>query len=136
MSTFVDTNVWVYGVDTAEPGKRRVAHDVLRSLASERVVVSSQVLAEFYVVVTRKLDRPLSELDAAEAVRRMSTLEVVPHDAELVNAAIGTATRHQLSLWDSLVVEAAALAGCERLLTEDLQAGLELRGVLVVNPFA
>jgi predicted nucleic acid-binding protein len=56
-------------------------------------------------------------------------------DRELVLSAVDTATRYQLALWDALIVEAAARAGCERLLTEDLNHGQEIRGVRIENPF-
>jgi predicted nucleic acid-binding protein len=43
--------------------------------------------------------------------------------------------RFGLSCWDALIVAAARIAGCEHLLTEDLQHGSELDGLRVVNPF-
>jgi len=42
----------------------------------------------------------------------------------------------QISLWDALIVEAASRAGCERVLSEDLDAGQAIRGVRIENPFA
>ncbi len=56
-------------------------------------------------------------------------------DRELVLSAVDTATRQQLALWDALIVEAAVRGGCQRLFTEDLNHGQEIRGVVVENPF-
>ncbi|CAN5505529.1 PIN domain-containing protein [soil metagenome] len=132
--TFVDTNVFVHAFDADEPTKRDVALSVIRDTPG--LVISTQVLGEFYVAVTRKLARPLAAAEAAAAVEEMTMLSVVPTDLTLVRSALATAQMHQLSYWDALVVEAAATASCDRLLTEDLAAGAELRGVRIENPFA
>jgi predicted nucleic acid-binding protein len=39
-------------------------------------------------------------------------LKTVPADRELVIAAAITAERHQLSIFDAMIIEAAAHAGC------------------------
>lgn len=134
MAAFVDTNVAVYVHDHGSPERRRRAVELFAS-PPERLVVSSQVLSEFYWTVTRKLDPPLRGDLALAALRELGTLPVVAVDRELVVSAADTAARHQLALWDALIVEAAARGGCERLFTEDLNHGQKIRGVLVENPF-
>jgi len=93
------------------------------------------VLAELYVTVTRKLRRPLPAADAAKRIEELSNLPVVPVDAALVRAAVALSNDADLSYWDSAVVVAAASAGCRRLVTEDLQHGMDLAGVRIENPF-
>jgi predicted nucleic acid-binding protein len=135
--TFLDSNVLVYSVDEspAEKAKHKRAIEVL-SAHPEALVVSTQVLQEFYVVTTRKLKTPLSEERAARAVRGLTKLDVVGVDAPLVLAAVDTSRLVQLSFWDALIIEAASRAGCERILSEDLNATQVIRGVRVENPFA
>ena len=135
--TFLDSNVLVYSVDEspAEDAKHARAIELL-SADPESLVVSTQVLQEFYVVTTRKLRSPLSEERAAKAVRGISKLDVVGVDASLVLAAIDTSRTVRISLWDALIVEAASRAGCDRVLSEDLNAGPAMRGVTIENPFA
>jgi predicted nucleic acid-binding protein len=133
--TFVDTNVLVYAFDAAEPDKREVAQQLLASAQPGELIVSAQVLHEFYVVTTRKLATPLPERTAGEVVRELARLEVVPIDAALSLAAVDRSQRTQLSLWDALIVEAARRAGCEHLLTEDLTGGQTIDEVAIVNPF-
>jgi predicted nucleic acid-binding protein len=134
--TFVDSNVLVYSVDEslAEKAKHERAVELL-SARPESLVVSTQVLQEFYVMTTRKLKPPLSEERAARAVRGIAKLGVVGVDVPLVLAAVDTSRTVQLSLWDALIVEAASRAGCERVLSEDLNAGQVIRGVRIENPF-
>ena len=133
---FVDTNVLVYRFDEDEPAKRECASAILESAAAGDVVISTQVLQEFYVVVTRKLARPVSSEDAEQIVRGFARLPIVQVDAALVLAAIGTSRRHKLSFWDALIVQAALAGGCTRLLTEDLRHGTRYESLRVENPFA
>jgi predicted nucleic acid-binding protein len=131
---FVDTNVLVYAVDEADPAKRDRARAVLADSAAQ-LVLSAQVLSEFYVVATRKLEAPLSEPDAAEAVRALARLPVVVVDAELVMAAVALSRQAQINFWDAQIVAAAAVAGCDHVLTEDLTHGTEISSVRIENPF-
>jgi predicted nucleic acid-binding protein len=119
--TFVDSNVLVYSVDESPAGKAKHERAVdLLSAQPEALVVSTQVLQEFYVVTTRKLKSPLSGERAARAVRGIAKLDVVGVDVPLVLAAVDTSRTARLSLWDALIIEAASRAGCDRVLSEDL----------------
>ncbi len=133
--SFVDTNVFVYAADvvSTDAAKRDVASGLLAEEGG--LVVSTQVLQEFYIVVTRKLRPAMSAEEAAESVQRMTRLEVVLLDVPLVRQAIDTSRAATISLWDALVVEAARYAKCERILTEDLSHGQTIRGIAVHNPF-
>jgi len=133
--SFLDTNVLVYAVDEADPRKRDVARGLLAGEDVGSLVLSSQVLSEFYVVATRKLAEPMNEADAAEAVEQLSKLPAVAADKELVRSGIALSREAQLSFWDGLILAAAAVGGCERVLTEDLADGAEIGGVRIENPF-
>lgn len=134
MAAFLDTNVAVYVYDHGSRHKRRRAIELLESF-SERLVVSTQVLSEFYWTVTRKLAPPLTAVAATEATMQLAALRVVAVDRDLVLSAVETANAHQLALWDALIVEAAAHSGCDRVFTEDLGDGQAIRGVRIENPF-
>jgi predicted nucleic acid-binding protein len=130
---FVDTNILAYDLDAGSPDKQRRAREAL-ARPDHEFVISTQVLLELYVVLTRKLRPSLPDRAAAEVVSSLCRLPVVGTDAALVQRAIALSTRHQLSVWDALIVTAAREAGCEELWTEDLSTGAELRGVRIVNP--
>jgi predicted nucleic acid-binding protein len=133
--TFVDTNVFVYAIDGSETRKRDVARRVLASSEYGRFVVSAQVMGEFYVTVTRKLAERLSEEEAVNGLSRLENYPTVSVDTALVKDAIETSRTNQISYWDGLIVAAATRAGCERLLTEDLNDGQQIGSVHVENPF-
>ncbi len=130
---FLDTNILAYDLDAGTPDKQLKARAAL-ARPDHEFVISTQVLLELYVVITRKLRPALPDAAAAEVITSLSRLPVVGTDADLVQRAVALSTRHQLSVWDALIVTAAREAGCEELWTEDLATGAELRGVRIVNP--
>jgi predicted nucleic acid-binding protein len=134
VASFVDTNVLVYAFDSGDARKRQISLDLLDD-ASLSLVLSTQVLLEFYGVVTRRLEPPLDAEEAHDVVRHLSMGEVVSPDAALVDAAIALARRHRLALWDAAIVAAAQRAGCHELLTEDLGDGTTIEGVTIRDPF-
>ena len=131
---FVDTNVLIYLFDDDSPGKQARAQ-ALFDEERDRIVLSTQVLGEFYVNVTRKLEEPLTPDAAAQALENFSQFEVQSVTAELVLLAVRRSRSTLLSYWDSLIVETARHAGANILFTEDLQHGQEIDGLRIVNPF-
>ncbi len=135
-AVFVDTNVLVYARDASYPEKQVQAGLWLEALWRARAGrVGYQVLHEFYSVVTQRLQPGLDRETARADVRRLLLWDPVPIDLRVTEGAWALQDRFQLSWWDALVVSAARVAGCEYLLTEDLQHETQLGSVLVVDPF-
>ena len=99
------------------------------------LIVSPQVLGEFYVTVTRKLKPELAPQDARAAVDAFSEFGVRPLTGSLVRAATLRSERSRLSYWDALVVETAIEAGAAVLLSEDMQHGQVLGSLTIRNPY-
>jgi len=97
-------------------------------------MVSTQVLIELFNVLTRKQLMPSTH--AKVLVTAYTGWAVVPSDVSLVTAAIEKSIQHQLSIWDSMVIEAALRGGAQTLLTEDMSNGQRFGSLTVVNPFA
>ena len=137
MPAFVDTNVLVYAEDVSAGRKHQAARDLLIQLWNDADgVVSVQVLQEFYVTLTRKVGKPLNATKALAIVKEYLAWVVVDNTPKLLVAAVGLQQRAQLSFWDALVVQAALDAGCDRLYSEDLNAGHKFGSLTIVNPFA
>lgn len=132
---FVDTNVFVYARDSADKAKQLRAAAWIRRLGRTEGRTSMQVLNEYYVTVTRKLDPGLRPDDARSDVRNLLLWRPVAVDRAVVEQAWTMEDRFSISFWDALVVAAAKLQSCTHLLSEDLQAGQDLDGVVVVDPF-
>jgi predicted nucleic acid-binding protein len=136
MRVFFDSNILVYIFDVHEPAKQRTARDRFEHVSrAGNAVLSSQVLSEFFVIVTRKLKVPVSCDDAARLVRDLARLPIVAIDADLVQRAVDWSRRYDLSYWGALIVAAACAGGATELVTEDLQHGQTIEGVRIVNPF-
>ncbi|MGH8513512.1 MAG: PIN domain-containing protein [Gammaproteobacteria bacterium] len=134
---FLDTNVLVYLFDIDAPEKKAAVTALFEGEgASGLLILSTQVLQEFYVVVTRKLARPLAPEVAEQAVRDFATWPVRQVTPALILSAIRRSIASRLSFWDALIVETAIDAGATVILTEDLQHGQAIDGVRIVNPFA
>ncbi|HTT38838.1 MAG TPA: PIN domain-containing protein [Burkholderiales bacterium] len=136
MKVFVDTNVLLYRFDRDSPKKQQVAKAELRRLILERaIVLSTQVLQEFYVAATRKLKQPLEPERAAAVVDYLVRLPLLQIGAVTVQRAIALHREHSISFWDALIVQTAIAAGADLLYSEDLQSGQQFEGVTVVDPF-
>ena len=135
---FFDTNVLVYLFDRSAPAKRDRALEIFEAAVhADEIVLSAQILQEFFAVVTRLSGVGIPVEEAEAEVRRYARLEVVSTDRELVLAAITRSRRSKLSYWDAAVVEAALRARCTTLFSEDLRNGWQIEGQMtVVNPFA
>jgi predicted nucleic acid-binding protein len=134
---FVDTNVLVYARDASEGQKQERALAWLEHLWRTRGGrLSYQVLDEYYVTVTRKLRPGLPQADARADVRSLLAWDPVVVDAEVLESAWRLESRWRVSFWDAAILAAARSAGCEHLLTEDLEHGRTMGGVRVVDPFA
>jgi len=133
---FVDTNLLVYARDDADPWKRDRAREVLTRLwQTGNGRISHQVLVEFYATVTRKLKPGLPREDAMADVRELSVWKPVAHSKPLFERAWHLEDRYGFSWWDSLIVAAALASDSSTLLSEDLQHGLLIENLRVVNPF-
>jgi predicted nucleic acid-binding protein len=133
---FVDTNVLVYCRDASEPKKQEQAMAWMAHLwGSKTGSLSYQVLQEFYITVTAKLQPGLDPESARKDVRSLLVWHpIVVNDRVLKNAWL-IQDRYQISWWDALIVSAAQMADCRYLLTEYLQENQEFGSLQVTNPF-
>ena len=134
MRPFVDTNVVVHALSGQDPAKQAVAQRLLAERGAARPRLSTQVLAETYSVLTRKLR--WAPDDALAAVTLLKQLRAVALTPKTQLDALRQAVEHRLSGWDAMLVQAALQAGCDTLFSEDLQPGRRFGSLEVVNPFA
>ncbi len=132
---FLDTNILLYAISRAPD--EAVKHDrALALLEADDWVLSVQVLQEFYVQATRatKLDR-ISHVQAATLIEAWLRFRVQEMTVPILQAALEAKVRFQLSYWDAAIIEAARVANCRLVYSEDLSAGRDYDGVRVINPF-
>lgn len=134
-SAFVDTNILVYAAtagDARSPTSVALVHELMLGKALR---TSTQVLQEFFAVVTRKIDARLTNERAIGYLDTWSEFPVVLLDCPAIREAARLSADQQLSFWDSLILVAARRSGARRIYTEDLQHGQVILGVQVINPF-
>jgi len=133
---FVDTNILVYAYDSSKTRKQKEAQAILTSgIEQDSVVLSVQVLGEFFNVVTRRIKNPMTPDDAQSIIGTLGILPIQEIDFPMVNRAIDTHRQYHISYWDALIIAAAERAGCQRILSEDLNAGQRYNNIPVLNPF-
>ena len=134
--TFVDTNVLIYAHDADAGTKHETARGVLRDLWAARTgVLSTQVLQEFYVNVTRKIATPLPKPSARAVVDGYMVWCIETTPAE-ISEAFRIEDNVGIGFWDALIVAAARKAGAVSILSEALNAGQTIAGVRIENPFS
>ncbi|HVT23912.1 MAG TPA: PIN domain-containing protein [Rhizomicrobium sp.] len=129
----LDTNVLVYSVSRLESDREK--RDRAQELMRKPFGVSGQILQEFYVNVTRKIQKPLPPELALEWVEQLEQQPCISVDATLVKNGIVTSERYRISYWDGAILAAAEALGAETLYTEDLNHGQLYGSVRVLNPF-
>lgn len=127
---FIDTNILLYLL-SADTEKADRAENIL----SAGGVISVQVLNEMANVALRKLAMSWTEINEVlmliRAVCPTEPLTFETHDRGRL-----VAERYELSVYDSMTVAAALLAGCETLYSEDMQDGLQIdKKLRICNPF-
>jgi predicted nucleic acid-binding protein len=133
---FVDTNILVYSRDASDPQKQAQAMAWLAHLWRTKTGnLSYQVLQEFYITVTTKLQPGLDPENARKDVRSLLVWNPIVVNERVLENAWHIQDRFQISLWDALVVSAAQLSDCRYLLTEDLQENQKFGSLRVANPF-
>ena len=135
--SFVDTNVLVYAFDRGSSPKKLVAQRLMNELLADDLLrVSTQVLQELFVTLTRKVSQRCSSEEALTVLEDLAAWPLMVVDYAAIRAAAGLADQAKVSFWDALIVVAAARTGAAVLYTEDLNDGQEILGVRVINPFA
>lgn len=129
-AVFIDSNVILYLL-SGDSAKADRAEAVL----NKGGIISVQVLNEVASVCLRKLKMNWDEIDAVLLAVK-AACEVVPLTLESHEKAVQIAKRYQLSLYDANICAAAIASGAKVLLSEDMQNGLKIDGLIVKNPFA
>ncbi|MCL2197442.1 MAG: PIN domain-containing protein [Defluviitaleaceae bacterium] len=131
---FIDSNIWVY-LFAEDGSKSRAATDFISECAkSKRIVTSYQVINEVCCVLKKK---KYSETEIRRIASDMISLcEICSCSKQIIVMASGLREEFSLSYWDSLIISSAMISGCGILASEDMQDGLKIDSMKIVNIFA
>ena len=129
----IDTNLLVYAIDGREGAKHLRALEIMDRSVERDCVLTVQSLAEFVTVAARR--RMLAKPDAISQARGwMRLFPIVTASAAALGVAFTAFEAGRFGLWDAVLLATAREAGCTILLSEDMQDGAELDGLVVRNP--
>ncbi len=133
---FVDTNILIYAYDLSQGIRHEKALVLVESLwDSGNGCISTQVLQEFYVNITRKAAKPLLPNQAAQIIKDFSNWHVHRPTSEDLAAAIEIHQQYQIAFWDAMILRSAQQSNCEVVWSEDLSNGQKYDAIKIINPF-
>lgn len=135
----LDSNVLAYlaGVSRSSEDEAKITEtrSLIKRLANQvSLIAPAQAMGELFVVL-RRSGAPPDEVRAI-LIEFADAFGTSASELSSVLAAADPVVDHKLQFWDSLILTAAANAGCTLLLSEDMQSGFVTRGVTIVDPFA
>lgn len=133
---FLDSNVLIYAYDSSAPSKRLIAQNLIKAALAGQSIISTQVLAEFCATLLYKVSRKASPQAIKGILEILEPIKLVAPDGEVVRRAVEAHAAYGIHFYDGMIVASAERAGCERIWSEDLNAGQKYFGVSVANPFA
>ena len=134
MRTYLDANVFLYSfLDQDAEKKIKAVEIIAKAVESNSGFISLQVVREFCNVMLKKSKRSLSELKGA--LRLFDSLQMIDGSMSLIRRALEIKDRYKIQFFDSLHLASAEVAGCDEILTEDLNDGQMYGSVKAVNPF-
>jgi predicted nucleic acid-binding protein len=133
---FLDSNVLVYAYDASNPQKQTVAQALVERAVAGEAMASTQVLAEFAATLLHKITPPANAEAVMAILDSLGPIKLIAPDAGIVRRAVEARSTYGVHFYDGMIVAAAERAGCQRILTEDLNPGQKYFGVTVSNPFA
>jgi predicted nucleic acid-binding protein len=132
---FLDTNILVYAYDRSEPRKQQIAQGLVRRAVAGEIAASSQVLGEFAATLLHKLSPPAPPQDLMALLDTLGPIKLVPIDGDIVLRAVQARAQYGVHFYDGMILAAAERGGCQKIWSEDLNAGQLYFGCVVENPF-
>ena len=133
---FLDTNILVYAWEKGDSHRKQTAARLLDHLTeTNQLRLSTQVLQELYVTLTRKLRPARKSAEALAILDHLSQWPITALGLDSIRTAATLSESATLSFWDALIIVGAAHSGAQTLYSEDLNHGQLIHGVRIVNPF-
>jgi predicted nucleic acid-binding protein len=132
---FLDTNVLVYAYDLIDPRKQQIAQGLVRRAVAGEIAASSQVLGEFAATLLHKLTPAVKPENLIELLDALGPIKLIPIDGDVILRAVQARAQYGVHFYDGMILAAAERGRCQRIWSEDLNAGQQYFGCVVENPF-
>ena len=135
----IDTVVLVHAYTVSDDEKHRVALALTeRVWGGDEATTTLKNLCEFFSVVTRKVEKPISASAAETIVQGIlaaTQWTVIDRSSETVSKAIELVKRHHIPFWDALITACMLENGIHTIVTENERDFKRIPGITVINPF-
>jgi len=135
MRVAIDTNILAYAEGIDDDARRDAAIGLMARIPQLTVFLPAQVLGELFIVLTRK-GRHSAKQARETVLAWVDAFPSIETSQAVLFSAMDLVAAHQFSIWDAIILAAAAQAECRLLLSEDMQQGFIWNGVTVANPFS
>lgn len=137
----VDTNILVYSYDTTDQKKHQKAKELLQQCWQRKktCAISAQNLAEFFVVITKKVPTPLSIEDAEKIIKDIISFthwKVLHYDQEILLQSMALYKKSKKHFWDALLAATMIEAGINHIYTENTADFAGFEKIIATNPVA
>lgn len=137
---FFDTSILIYAFDEYELRKKEVCEKLVKEVFDLQTngIISNQVAAELFSVLTTKMRKPLSSENAEKIVRNFVDSEKwqkINYNIKTVKNAMFISKAFKTSFWDALIAETMKENGINKIITENIKDFKKIPGVKVINPF-
>ena len=133
---FVDTNVLAYAFDISAGVKHEKAKEIVENCwHSENCIISTQVLEEFFICLTKKIPTPVDSNTVRQIIRDFLKWRTVAIDGDIILEAIDIHERYKYSFWDSMIISSAIEGGANIIFSEDFSNSQIIKGIVIKNPF-
>ncbi len=133
----IDSNILAYAYDKSEPGKYDISKKILKECwAKQNAVLSVQNLAEFYSIVTKKIQRPIPVENAKQVVLDLiDGFEILRYNEFTIINAINNQAIYKIPFWDALIVATMEENSIETIVTENWRNFNKAKWLNTINPF-
>jgi predicted nucleic acid-binding protein len=132
---FLDTNVLVYAYDASDARKQGIAQELVKRALGGAILISTQVLSEFSATLLHKLSPAAPARDVLAILDALASIRTIATGGDTVRRAVEASEQYGVHFYDGMILAAAELAGCEKIWSEDFNAGQIYLGMKVQNPF-
>ncbi len=134
---YIDTNVWIYLFDTTAPAKQRISKELLQHFhQTRRGRIAVQVISEWRNTMIKKFSHLINADFRRRFMRYLAVWKPLPVSPDILIKADELCDRYSFSPYDSIHIQCALELRCEYFLSEDMQDGLVVDGLMTIkNPY-
>jgi len=130
---FIDSNIWLYLFLKDESNKFEIVENYILKNSNNPIYISYQVINE---VTNQLIRRSFSEGIIKKNIEYLFKICTIHnYSKEIILLASSLREKYSFSFWDSMIVASAINCGCNILATEDMQGGLRIDNMVIVDVF-